>query len=292
MLLSVQFAFGWGSDAHRIINRIAVETLPADVPAFLRCRSAIEEMEYLGSEPDRWRSSAEPELKQAQAPEHFIDLEWADLVEPDGLPAARFQFIRDLERAQVQHPNLAEKLTPESVGLLPWQANEEFERLRIDMRQYRMQLAAHQTTQNVQQAILYDAGILGHYVADGSQPLHTTIDYNGWVETKNPEGFIRQRGIHSEFESQFVHNNFDAAAIRPLVPASPRILDSLFQALVDYLNTSHRQVPELYRLEKQSGFQGRGTAESRGFTAEKIAAGASMLRDMIYTAWMQSASFR
>jgi dihydroorotate dehydrogenase len=33
---------------------------------------------------------------------------------------------------------------------------------------------------------------------------------------------------------------------------------------------------------------GAGTAESREFTAERLAAGASMLRDMIYTAWLES----
>jgi len=34
---------------------------------------------------------------------------------------------------------------------------------------------------------------------------------------------------------------------------------------------------------------GSGTAESREFTAERLAAGASMLRDMIYSAWLESA---
>ena len=33
----------------------------------------------------------------------------------------------------------------------------------------------------------------------------------------------------------------------------------------------------------------KGTAESREFTAKRLAAGASMLRDMIYTAWLDSA---
>jgi hypothetical protein len=42
-------------------------------------------------------------------------------------------------------------------------------------------------------------------------------------------------------------------------------------------------------LEKVGGFVGAGTPESREFTAERLAAGASMLRDMIYTAWIESA---
>ncbi len=61
-----------------MINRVAAEKLPAEMPAFLRTPEAINEIEYLGPEPDRWRSPAEPELNSAQAPEHFIDLELAD----------------------------------------------------------------------------------------------------------------------------------------------------------------------------------------------------------------------
>jgi hypothetical protein len=45
----------------------------------------------------------------------------------------------------------------------------------------------------------------------------------------------------------------------------------------------------VYQLEKAGGFVGAGTGESREFTAERLAAGASMLRDMIYTAWLESA---
>jgi hypothetical protein len=64
---------------HRIINRLAAEKLPAAVPELLRTRAPIEEIEYLGPEPDRWRSPNEAELNAAQAPEHYIDLELADM---------------------------------------------------------------------------------------------------------------------------------------------------------------------------------------------------------------------
>ncbi len=272
-----------------MINRVAIEMLPADVPAFMHSPRALDEMEYLGPEPDRWRSPAEPELRPAQAPEHFIDLELADVAAPNGLPARRFDFIRDLYDAKAQYPSLALKLTPQSVGLLPWQANEYFERLEVDMREYRKRLVAHKTVYCVEQAILYDAGVMGHYVADGSQPLHTTIDYNGWAEKENPENFTRGHSIHSRFETEFVQDNMRAADVRPLVPVIPGILNSPFPDFVAYLRVSHSQVAEIYRLEKHRGFEGRGTAQSRSFTAERLAAGAAMLRDMIDTAWVRSA---
>ena len=62
-----------------------------------------------------------------------------------------------------------------------------------------------------------------------------------------------------------------------------------FQEFLSYLQTTHRQVDQVYRLEKQGGFEGHGSAASRSFTAERLAAGVTMLRDMIYTAWVESA---
>ena len=288
-LLAAPACFGWGKAGHKMINRVSAQMLPPDMPAFLHTPQALDEIEYLGPEPDRWRSPAEPELSATQAPEHFLDIELADMAAPEGLPPQRFDFLRDLYAAELLHPPLAARLTPQTVGLLPWQANEVFERLKADMRQYRSRLADHRDTRPVEQAILYDAGWLGHYVADGSQPLHTTVNYNGWAEPDNPEGFTRDHGIHSQFESEFVEKNIKAADIQPLVPAAPRLLGSSFQDFLSYLRSTHRQVAETYRLEKQGAFNGHGTAESRTFTAERMAAGATMLRDMIYTAWIQSA---
>ncbi len=287
-VLSVPLSFGWGKDGHTIINRVAVEALPADMPSFFRTQQALDEIAYLGPEPDRWRSPQELELNAAQSPEHFIDLELANLAVPDGLPQERFDFIRELYVAGTRYPELDQKLTPQRVGLLPWQADEYFERLKADMREYRMRLAAHGSIDEAEQTVLYDAGLLGHYVADGSQPLHTSINYNGWVEKSNPEGFTRGHQIHSQFETEFVHDNIHASEIRALVPATPHVLESPFEDFVAYLYASNKLVDDLYRLEKQGGFTGKGTVASRSFTAERMAAGASMLRDMIYTAWVES----
>jgi methylenetetrahydrofolate--tRNA-(uracil-5-)-methyltransferase len=280
-------SFAWGRDGHKIINQVAMETLPANMPAFLRTPRALDEIEYLGPEPDRWRSPAEPELSHADAPEHFIDLELANLAAPKGLPAERYDFLDDLNAADRRHPDLADRLSPRKVGLLPWQAGENFERLELDMRSYRALQATHQDIYGVEQAVLYDIGILGHFVGDGSQPLHTTINYNGWVGESNPEHFTRQSGIHSRFETEFVQDNLRARDVAPLIPAT-RVLDAPFQDFLLYLQTSHAQVARVYRFDKRGGFDGHGSAASRSFTAERLAAGATMLRDMIYTAWLDS----
>jgi hypothetical protein len=270
-------AYGWGDKGHRLVNRLAASALPADMPAFLRSPEAIAEIEYLGPEPDRWRSAAEPELNAAQALEHFIDLEPADALGP--LPHRRLDF-----EAKV----FASGQRPEKIGLQPWQTTEIWERLKAALREYRKLNAAHQDTRPVEQAILFYAGWLGHYVGDGAQPLHTTIQYNGWVGP-NPNGYTTAHKIHWQFEGPFVDANLREPEVRAKMTQPKAIQGDIFDAYVAYLRQTKTHVEKVYQLEKAGGFTGKGTAESREFTAERLADGASMLRDMIYTAWLESA---
>jgi hypothetical protein len=277
MLVQPPVASAWGNSGHQMINRLAATTLPADVPAFLRSPEAVAEIEYLGPEPDRWRSPAEPELNAAQAPEHFIDLEPADALGP--LPHRRLDFEASV---------FASGQRPEKIGLQPWEATEVWERLKAAMREYRNRNAAKQDTRPVEQAIIFYTGWLGHYVGDASQPLHTTIQYNGWVGP-NPNGYTTDHKIHWQFEGPFVDANLREPEVRAKMSAPKAIDGDIFDAYLAYLRHTKTYVEKVYQLEKAGGFTGAGTVESREFTAERLAAGASMLRDMIYTAWVESA---
>jgi hypothetical protein len=270
-------ARAWGNEGHRMINRLAASTLPVSVPGFLRSEAAVNEIEYLGPEPDRWRSPAEPELAAAQAPEHFINLEPADALGP--LPRRRLDF-----EARV----FAAGERPEKIGLQPWETTEVWERLKAALREYRSLAAAGKDTRGVEAAALFYSGWLGHYVGDGSQPLHTTIQYNGWVGA-NPNGYTTGHQIHWQFEGPFVAANEHEPEVRAKMTEPKAIEGDMFDAYVAYLRQTKTYVERVYQLEKAGGFEGAGTVDSREFTAERLAAGASMLRDMIYTAWLESA---
>ncbi|MEJ8629977.1 hypothetical protein P0F65_09500 [Sphingomonas sp. I4] len=58
---------------------------------------------------------------------------------------------------------------------------------------------------------------LGHYIGDGSQPLHNSVNSDGW-RGPNPNGYTRDRSIHGRFESGFV----DAIGLTP-ADIMPRI---------------------------------------------------------------------
>jgi hypothetical protein len=285
--LTQQQGAAWGGDGHRMINRLAVAALPADVPGFLRDGGTLDAVEYLGPEPDRWRNKAEGELNAAQAAEHFIDLDYADLI--GALPRRRYDFVRALMEAQKAHPEMATVLTPEKVGLQPYVTLEVYQRLKAAMREYRGIVAGNKDTRPVELAIEFYCGWLGHYVGDGSMPLHTSSQYNGWTGL-NPHGYTTEHHIHADFESTFVANNVRRQDVALLIAATqPKVRDDVWTDYLAYLRHSSSLVEKTYQLDKAAGFAGAGTAEGKAFAEERLAAGAEELRDMIYTAWVRSA---
>lgn len=283
LLLLADSAWPWGNEGHMMINRVAAQKLPSDVPAFLR--SAEEQLAYLGPEPDRWRERSELALKLSQEPDHFIDLE---LVEGMTLPADRYSYYRALEAKRQQTPGQPDNLLPEKVGLQPYITMEVFGRLVVAFREYRHAVRDHKSTEFAERNVIFYAGWLGHYVADGSNPLHTTVSYNGWT-TANPNGYTTAKTIHWKMEGEFVAANQNQLPFAALVPDKARTLDNPFQDYLAYLRKSHGHVEQVYQLEKAGGFEAAGSAESRQFIQQRMAAGAETLRDLWYTAWLNSA---
>ena len=278
-------AWGWGPTGHQLINRLAAANLPPEVPEFLRDARAQEAMAYYGPEPDRWRSSLEPELNAEQAPEHFIDLEYADVL--GELPKRRYDYVRALGVAQGSHPDLP--LSVEKVGLQPYAANEVWERLKAGLRAYRQLTATKADTRPVECEIVFYAGWLGHFVGDAANPLHTTIQYNGWTGP-NPKGYTTEHTIHAQFESVFVDAAMKPAEVGAEVAAAkPKLVDDEWTQYLGYLRQTNGLVEQTYVLEKAGGFAGMGTPAGKAFMEQQLAAGAIELRDLIYTAWMRSA---
>lgn len=285
---------GWGNEGHMAINRVAAAKMPAAMPAFLA--GAVDRLEYLGPEPDRWRQRDEYALNRAQAPDHYIDLECVEGIE---LPPDRYAFYKLLyeRRAAIAHGNpvparlaalglKADDLLPERVGTQPYIVAEIFERLRGAFREYRRLKREHQPTAPVEENIVFYAGWLGHYVADAANPLHTTVKGAGWIGP-NPNGYTTDHNIHWRMETEFVHHNLSQLGFADRVKA-PVVLQDPWQDYLNYLWSSHALVEQVYQLNKAGGFKGEGTAESREFIRGRLAAGAQMLLNLWYTAWVQS----
>jgi len=285
VLFQSQHAAAWGNEGHTYVNRVAAQKIPASMPAFLRAPHATDEIAYLGPEPDRWRSPSEFALKNAQEPDHFIDMERVEWLDP--LPPGRYEFYRKLYEKRAATTDHPDDYLPERVGLQPYITMEVYGRLKAAFREYRQLSAARKPTLPVQRAIIFYAGWLGHYVADGSQPLHTTIKYNGWVGP-NPNAYTTEHKIHGQFETAYVAANINAKDFAGLVKA-PERLTHPFEDYLAYLKESHGLVENVYELDKAGGFTGKGSPEARDFTIHRLAAGSQMLLNLWYTAWQESA---
>jgi hypothetical protein len=275
------FVFAWGEAGHRLTGEAAALELPPSAPAFLR--NASRQLGYLNPEPDRWRNRAErtldPALDGATAPDHFIDMEMAP---PSVLAAAlkapdRYGYLDTLAAAGVKGVVM---------GLLPFRMLELSQQLREDFRQWRV--APDSTKPWIEARIIDDAGILGHYVADGSNPAHTTIQYNGWTGP-NPNGYATDKRFHSRFESAYVGANIKLADVVSKMDTTARLLPDLRAAIITYLHETNAQVEHLYKLDKAHPFDTNTTdVEDKAFTVDRLAAGAKMLRDVWWTAWITS----
>jgi len=270
----------WGSTGHEMAARAAVRALPNGIPDFFS--RAGDQLVYLDPEPDRWRSRALPTMDAAWSYDHYIDLE---NVRGDALDAPdRWSFVHRLHGAGIERPE-------RDVGFLPYRILELYQRLTTQWRLWRAE-SDPRKKEWIEARIVNDAGILGHYVTDAANPHHTTIHFNGWADdAPNPHGYTTDRRFHYRFESAFVEAQVRQQDVElQMSPVS--VASDPRAAVMTLIRASHDQVEPLYQLEKRYGFDpvaGAGR-QTRDFAAARLAAGASMLRTLWWSAWLESAS--
>lgn len=270
----------WGSQGHEMAARAAAEALPSEMPAFFR--DAVDQLVYLNPEPDRWRDREQREMDQAFAYDHYIDLE--NVPKPALEARDRFEYLAALYTARLPKPE-------RDAGFLPFRITELYQRLVAEWRLWREADGARRAF--VEERVIADAGILGHYVTDASNPHHTTIHFNGWNEqAPNPENYTYDRRFHYRFEAAFVGAHVDQAAVSGrLTGPAHRVGSDIRGAVMDHIFEAHAEVETLYRLDRDVGFDPEGPAppELVDFAAERLASGADMLRALWWSAWLESA---
>lgn len=279
----------WGERAHAVIDRAAIAALPADGPVFLR-----KYADYIAASstmPDSWRSASEPFSKIEEDPNHGWFKEQFAFLSPT--PRSRYEFILALHdeylRIKDSDPERAKRTNVRWTGTLPYAAMESYGRLVVCMRQIRAARKASADASVPEQNCAYQVARLGHYIGDGSQPLHVSVNSDGW-RGANPKGYTTDRSIHGRFETQFV----DAIALEPKdianrIGAPGRQRGDVFDAVLSFLDEAASQMETVYILEKRDAFNNPQDRDLRDLVCSRAAAGASMLRDMIYRAWTESA---
>ena len=312
VLLPAQ-AFAWGASGHRMIGELGIKALPDDLPAFLRTPQVVTTVGELAREPDRWRGAgAAHDSERDNA--HFLDL-GDDLTVGGGPSLKALPPTREDYDSAIRAAGLAAALrfsttdashhpTQYGFGYLPYSIADGWQQLARDFIYWRIDAAgetlARTDAQRAwfaadralhEQLAIHDLGVWAHYVGDASQPLHVSVHYGEWGAYPNPKGFKPASGLHSRFESAFVHANIHEDDIAPLM-AKPHscgctVRDDVMPEIAGYLATSNSFVVPLFELDAKHAFDA-GDPDGKAFAAARLAAGASELRDMVVDAWRAS----
>jgi hypothetical protein len=301
----------WDYPAHRIINELALQSLPPDFPPFVRRPENAERIAFLAGEPDRWRNSPDLPLQHGNGLDHYIDLEQlADAgLDLRAVSPFRYEFAAQFASGRAAHPDrfppIDSSKNPdrrlEWPGFLPWAITENYAKLKSAFSYLREfeRAGTPEEVANAKANVVYVMGILGHFVGDGSQPLHTTVHHHGWVGP-NPNGYSTRTSIHAWIDGGFIaKSGISFGEVEPgLEPAAPLDLtprpdgrDPLFAAVLEYLVLQNRQVEPLYKLEKEGRFRadgGPGSLDGRTFIDAQLLEGARMLGSIWLTAWRQA----
>jgi hypothetical protein len=306
-------AAAWDYEGHHAVNELALAALPPNFPAFALAPATRVRIEYLAGEADRWRNETSLKngtglaLGHASGPDHYLDLEDIYLygLTPETLPPLRYDFVADIVKAREAHPEKFPAIDPardsdhtrELSGFLPWAITENYEKLQSGFST----LAALEKSggtpveiENAKEDIIYVMGVMGHFVGDASQPLHTTMYHHGWTTNDNPNHYTTSFGFHAWIDGGFFKRTGGidvkklSAKIHPAekIPAAADS-DGIFHTSVDFIVEANKLVEPLYKLDRDGKLSNKGDAgaEGRAFLEGQMVKSGQLLGDLWFTAW-------
>ncbi len=165
-LLAARPACAWGPTAHKLVNQWAIETLPPDVRGFYEANR-----QYLADHAND--SDALMEKDRFERSRHYIYLDKFGIFPYLKLPHTFKGAVDQYGSGRINRD-----------GILPWYIGTVSQRLTDAFRERKWD------------DVKVNSALLGHYITDAHDPLHTTQNYDGQM--------TGQTGLASRFEIQLV----------------------------------------------------------------------------------------
>ena len=287
-------AFAWGSSGHRLVTQAAAESLPADLPGFMRTPEFAMAVGEIARDPDRTRKAGAAHDNERDAA-HFVNGD--DDGKVMGGPS-----LGDLPPTREAYDTALRAVGSDSwkMGYLPYAIIDGQQQLVKDLALWRAAAAGERLTADPahkawlkadrlrrESLIRDDLGIWSHFVGDASYPLHVSEHYNGWGPHPNPNGYTQEH-IHVPLEGPYVARHVTLAAVKARMAPYRDCQCQIEARTGQYLMGGVKLVEPLYALEKAGGFK-EGDPRGAAFMTDRIAAASAELRDMIVDAWNASA---
>lgn len=257
LLFSLIFIYGWGVTGHKIINRRSAISFPASM-SFLNWSDSLAAH---GSDAD-YRKNTDPN----EAPRHYIDIDdYPEFIANGRIP-------QDLDSLIALHGNsfVYDK------GILPFSiiATTDSVKKYFQLR-------------NFQKAMLHAAD-LGHYVADGHNPLHITRNFDGQ--------YTNQTGVHSRYETQLI--NRDSAFITYIFENATYV-SNINRFVFDFLYNNYMYVDSVLKYDSlaraiagsyNSTYYQLYWQLAGNFTNILFNNASHFIASLIYTSWVNAGS--
>jgi hypothetical protein len=193
-------AMAWGGRGHHSICHSAVFLLKENgLREYLQTRPHM--MGHLCNIPDFWWKSLGTDANKLGNPSHFIDLEILAMA-PKDVPAD-YQKIVDQYTGQKNQFKKEGNIfsIPTEFGSVWWRADQFFRRAIGVEKDWKLAVVPASPKEEQDENFPYNKfsydfivnlGLMGHFVADASQPFHGTSDYDGYA--------VGHGGIHAFYE--------------------------------------------------------------------------------------------
>ncbi|MDD5674100.1 MAG: hypothetical protein PHC61_08060 [Chitinivibrionales bacterium] len=265
-------AHAWHNNGHYKSTLSAVTLAQTKLPDFFM-REA-KSIAQISQDPDLFKDPALPQLKSSETPEHFINMEQ---LKGEKLPELRSMY------SELCFKN---KLNPFIVGFLPYAIIEWEQKLTIALAEFRR----WPSDEAIQTKCQVYAGIMVHYAADCTQPLHVTINFDGKAR---PDGSSPRTGIHNKVDALL--GKADERQIGPDLIRRLHSFPSVWDAINSQMASALALMPHVYEMEKSlfdTTITGKTDPAIIAFTDERFKATVLFLADLFISAWEKSAEIQ
>lgn len=250
--------FAWGNEGHKIIAAHAMNLIDPEIGL---SKDAVNYIIEHSVDPD-YRKKDDPD----EPVRHFIDIDFYGEFLNGNMIKSKETLIA------IYGDSIVTKM-----GLLPWATSETFDKL------------AEAFKAKDRDKILLYASDLAHYVGDGHQPLHATLNYNGQLSN--------QKGIHFRYEIEMFNRYLNEIEACINDGKASELKASLPDVIFDYISESNFEADIILSADRHAAKQSQNDENkyyeilwfrTRHLTVEKINQASSMLANMIYTAWIKA----
>ncbi|HEX2865783.1 MAG TPA: hypothetical protein VHO03_02015 [Ignavibacteriales bacterium] len=248
----------WGDKGHKLAASKAFDCIPSEMSFMSRWKGYIVEHSV---DPDHRKKE-----DKSEAPKHFIDIDYYQEFQKGNLILNEDSLISKYGQKVVLDE-----------GTLPWATESSLTNLTKAFRQ------------NDTSAIKLYASDLAHYVADGFQPQHATVNYNGKL--------TGQKGIHFRYEITMLDSNLTDLS-RDVRPEDAYFVTDPEKYIFSYIDGSDFYAETILSADKfaykASGDQYNGNYykllwfRTKHMTTQQLEGAARALASLYYTAWVNA----